>query len=46
VKKMHVVLHRALSQAVTDGLIPRNAAHGVRTPRVGDPGEEIKSLRQ
>jgi integrase len=36
VKKMHVVLHRALSQAVTDGLIPRNAAHGVRTPRVGD----------
>src|SRR5215216_7684977 len=28
VKKMHVVLHRALSQAVTDGLIPRNAAHG------------------
>jgi integrase len=44
VKKMHVVLHRALSQAVTDGLIPRNAAHGVRTPRVGDPGEEIKPL--
>src|SRR3954454_8253627 len=40
VKKMHVVLHRALSQAVSDGLIPRNAAHGVRTPRVGDPGEE------
>ena len=44
VKKMHVVLHRALSQAVTDGLIPRNAAHGVRTPRVGDPGEDIKPL--
>src|ERR687889_1103593 len=44
VKKMHVVLHRALSQAVTDGLVPRNTAHGVRTPRVGDPGEEIKPL--
>src|SRR5215218_3803024 len=43
VKKMHVVLHRALSQAVTDGLIPRNAAHGVRTPQVGDPGEEINT---
>src|SRR5215210_7912298 len=44
VKKMHVVLHRALSQAVTDGLIPRNAAHCVRTPRVSAPGEEIKPL--
>src|SRR5215204_3372694 len=44
VKKMHVVLHKALAQAVSDGLIPRNAAHGVRTPRVGDPGEEIKPL--
>jgi integrase len=44
VKKMHVVLHRALSQAVTDGLVPRNAAQGVRTPRVGGSGEEIKPL--
>jgi integrase len=44
VKKMHVVLHRALAQAVTDGLVPRNAAHGVRTPRVGGPGVEIKPL--
>ena len=44
VKKMHVVLHRALSQAISDGLIPRNAAHGVRTPRVSAPGEEIKPL--
>lgn len=29
VHKMHVVLHKALDQAVSDGLIPRNAAKGV-----------------
>jgi integrase len=44
VKKMHVVVYKALAQAVSDGLIPRNAAHGVRTPRVSAPGEEIKPL--
>jgi integrase len=44
VKKMHVVLRKALSQAVSDGLIPRNAADGVKPPRVGAPGEEIKPL--
>lgn len=44
VKKMHVVLHKALSQAVSDGLIPRNAAHGVKLPRVSLPGDEIKPL--
>jgi integrase len=44
VKKMHVVLRKALSQAVSDGLIPRNAADSVRPPRVGAPGEEIKPL--
>src|SRR5215217_91715 len=41
---MHVVLRKALSQAVSDGLIPRNAAHGVKPPRVSAPGEEIKPL--
>jgi integrase len=44
VKKMHVVLRKALSQAVSDGLIPRNAADGVKPPRVSAPGEEIKPL--
>jgi integrase len=41
---MHVVLRKALSQAVSDGLIPRNAADGVKPPRVSAPGEEIKPL--
>lgn len=44
VKKMHVVLRKALAQAVSDGLIPRNAADGVRPPRVSAPGEEINPL--
>jgi integrase len=44
VKKMHVVLRKALSQAVSDGLISRNAADSVKTPRVTAPGEEIKPL--
>ena len=44
VKKMHVVLRKALSQAVSDGLIPRNAADGVKPPQVSAPGEEIKPL--
>jgi integrase len=44
VKKMHVVLRKALSQAVSDGLIPRNAADGVKPPRVSAPGEEIRPL--
>jgi integrase len=44
VKKMHVVLRKALSQAVSDGLIPRNAADSVKPPRVSAPGEEIKPL--
>ena len=44
VKKMHVVLRKALSQAVSDGLIPRNVADGVKPPRVSAPGEEIRPL--
>jgi len=44
VKKMHVVLRKALSQAVSDGLIPRNAADSAKPPRVSAPGEEIKPL--
>ena len=44
VKKMHVVLRKALSQAVSDGLIPRNATDGVKPPRANAPGEEIKPL--
>src|SRR5215216_5984267 len=41
---MHVVLRKALSQAVSDGLVPRNAAASVKPPRVSAPGEEIKPL--
>lgn len=41
---MHVVLRKALSQAVSNGLIPRNAADGVKLPRVSAPGDEIKPL--
>ncbi len=44
VRKMHVVLRKALSQAVSDGIIPRNAADGVKPPRVSAPGEEIRPL--
>ncbi len=44
VKKMHVVLRKALSQAVSDGLIPRNASDGVKPPRASAPGEEIRPL--
>ena len=44
VKKMHVVLRKALSQAVSDGLITRNAVAGVKSPQVSASGEEIKPL--
>ena len=44
VRKMHVVLRKALSQAVSDGLLPRNAADGAKPPRVSGPGEKIKPL--
>jgi integrase len=44
VRKMHVVLRKALSHAVSDGLISRNAADSVKPPRVSAPGEEIKPL--
>jgi integrase len=44
VKKMHVVLRKALSQALSDGLVPRNVATGVSPPRVSAVGEEIRPL--
>jgi integrase len=44
VKKMHIVLRRALSQAVSEGLAPRNAADSVKPPQVSAPGEEIRPL--
>src|SRR3712207_493960 len=34
VHKMHVVLHKALKAAVADGLVPRNAAAGLKLPRI------------
>ena len=33
VQYVHVTLHKALKQAVADGLIPRNAAEAVKAPR-------------
>ena len=33
VHKMHVVLHKALAQAVRDGLIPRNVTEAVKVPQ-------------
>ena len=33
VRKMHGVLQKALEQAVSDGLIPRNAAEAIRLPQ-------------
>jgi integrase len=41
VNYMHVTLHKALSQAVSDGLVPRNAAK-VKAPRPEKP--EIRPL--
>jgi integrase len=41
VNYVHVTLHKALSQAVSDGLVPRNAAQ-VKAPRPEKP--EIKPL--
>ena len=39
---MHVVLHKALDQAVGDGLIPRNATDALKLPRI--EREEISPL--
>jgi integrase len=42
VQYVHVTLHKALKQAVTDGLIPRNVTETVKAPQVRR--EEIKPL--
>ena len=44
VHKMHVVLHKALDGAVSDGLIPRNIAKGVKVPQALAKRREIRSL--
>ena len=44
VHKLHVVLHKALKAAVADGLIPRNAAAGLKLPRI--TREEIDPLTE
>src|SRR5215211_3805285 len=41
--KIHSTLHKALSQAVSDGIVPRNAAH-VKAPRPAP--EEIRPLSE
>ncbi len=42
VQYVHVTLHKALKQAVADGLIPRNATESVKPPQVSK--EEIRPL--
>jgi integrase len=42
VQYIHVTLHKALKQAVMDGLIPRNATDAVKPPQVRR--EEIRSM--
>ena len=42
VQYIHVTLHKALKQAVNDGLIPRNATEAVKPPQVRR--EEIRPL--
>jgi integrase len=42
VNYIHVTLHKALEQAVLDGLVPRNVSEGVKAPQVRE--EEIKPL--
>ena len=42
VHKLHGVLHKALDQAVADGLIPRNVTDAVKIPRIDR--EEINPL--
>jgi site-specific recombinase XerC len=37
-----VTLHKALEQAVLDGLVPRNVSEGVKAPQVRK--EEVKPL--
>lgn len=44
VHKLHVVLHKALKAAVADGLIPRNAAAGLKLPRI--TREEVDPLTE
>ncbi len=44
VHKLHVVLHKALKAAATDGLVPRNAAAGLKLPKISR--EEITPLDQ
>src|SRR5215217_4223927 len=42
VNYIHVTLHKALEQAVLDGLVPRNVAEGVKAPQVHK--EEVRPL--
>jgi integrase len=42
VQYVHVTLHKALKQAITDGLIPRNATEAVKPPQVRR--EEMRPL--
>jgi integrase len=50
VQYVHVTLHKALKQAIADGLIPRNATESVKPPQVRReemrplPAEQVKDL--
>lgn len=46
VHKLHVVLHKALEQAVSDGLIPRNATQGIKLPRISSETVEPLSAEE
>jgi integrase len=42
VQRVHALLHKALKQAVNDGLIPRNVAEAVKAPK--QPRKEVEAL--
>jgi integrase len=46
VQLAHTTLHKALKQAVMDGLIPRNATEAVRAPKVGRREITLLSAQQ
>ena len=46
VQYVHVTLHKALKQAVADGLIPRNVTEGVKPPRYRQEGNRPLTAEQ
>src|SRR5919205_1394637 len=46
VQRIHALLHKALKQAVNDGLIPRNVTYGVTRPKQSRKEIQALSLEQ